>query len=242
MCTKQYFLCDEIWISKKLLLVAHFFVTVLNYRTYNVTCNYLYTCPHTEASPLVVATGTSTTTTTANRVGRWANVAAIVNKIIKLKKASPVDKDAIRASVKELIDAKRTFAQHNDGIGVYGEKWEEPLLTKKQKLQAKEKAKMAMDAAAETQAKEKAKMENAAEKQAKEKAKMDAAADDASEGEGGKVKAWCVERGFCCSLILCCPCLCCFFTMNKTVRENPHFPYGLVLREMWYQMWYGTGE
>ena len=217
----------------------------------------------TEASPLVVASTTTTTTTkiTANRVELRANVAAIVDKIIKLQKASPVDKDAIRASVKELIDAKRTFAQHNGGIGVYGEKWEEPL-TKKQKQQqqqAKEKAKMAMEAAAaEQQAKEKATMENAAEKQqakekakmapmdaaakkqAKERAKMDAAADDASEGEGGKVKAWCVERGFCCCLILCCPCLCCFFTMNKTVRRNPHFPYGLVLREMWYQMWYGT--
>ena len=64
----------------------------------------------TEASPLVVATSTTTTTTgTANRVELRANVAAIVNKIIKLKKASPVDKDAIRASVKELIDAKRAY-------------------------------------------------------------------------------------------------------------------------------------
>ena len=44
----------------------------------------------------------------------WANVAAIV------------DKDAIKASVEDLIDAKcayRTFAQHNNGRGVYGEKW-----------------------------------------------------------------------------------------------------------------------
>ena len=124
----------------------------------------------TEASPLVVAT-TTTTKSTANRVKLRANVAAIVDKIIKLKKASPVDKDAIRASVKELI--------HNDGIGLYGEKWEEPFpLTKKQKQQAKEKAKMSMDAAAE--------------KQANEKAEMDAAAAAASGvGKGEKGKACC---------------------------------------------------
>jgi predicted NBD/HSP70 family sugar kinase len=81
----------------------------------------------TEASPRVA------TTTTANLEELRANVTAIAEKITALKKASPVDKDAmIGASVKELLDAKRAFAQHNNGIGLDGTKWEEPL-TKKQK-------------------------------------------------------------------------------------------------------------
>ena len=81
----------------------------------------------TKAIPLVA------TTTTANLEELRANVTTIAEKITALKKASPVDKDAmIGASVKELLDAKRTFAQHNNGIGLDGTKWEEPL-TKKQK-------------------------------------------------------------------------------------------------------------
>ena len=52
---------------------------------------------------------------------------AIAEKINELKKASPVDKVAIGAAVKELLDAKRSYAGKNNGIGVDGKPWEEPL-------------------------------------------------------------------------------------------------------------------
>jgi hypothetical protein len=73
-------------------------------------------------------------------------VTEIGDKIVALKKASPVDKDAIGAAVKELLDAKRTFAQNNGGVGVDGKPWEEPM-TKAQK-KAKAKAEKAAAAAA----------------------------------------------------------------------------------------------
>ena len=60
----------------------------------------------TEASPLIVAT-----TATANLEELRANVTAIAEKITALKKASPIDKDAMigASSVKELLNAKRTY-------------------------------------------------------------------------------------------------------------------------------------
>ncbi len=66
-----------------------------------------------------------------------AKVQSIADKITELKKANPVDKDAIGASVKELLDAKRTFAQSNNGIGVDGKPWEEPMSKAEKKKKAK---------------------------------------------------------------------------------------------------------
>ncbi len=64
-------------------------------------------------------------------------VETIADKITELKKANPVDKDAIGASVKELLDAKRAFAQSNNGIGVDGNPWEEPMSKADKKKKAK---------------------------------------------------------------------------------------------------------
>ena len=83
---------------------------------------------------------------TANLDDLRGQVTALAEKITELKKATPVDKDAIGSAVKELLDAKRAFAQNNNGIGVDGKPWEEPM-TKAQK-KAKEKAEKAAKAAA----------------------------------------------------------------------------------------------
>ena len=78
-----------------------------------------------------------------------AKVQTIADKITELKKANPVDKDAIGASVKELLDAKRTFAENNNGIGIDGKPWEEPMSKADKKKKAKaEKAAAAAAAAA----------------------------------------------------------------------------------------------
>ncbi len=75
-----------------------------------------------------------------------SNVTNLASKITELKKCNPVDKDAISSCVAELLNAKRTFAQNNNGIGVDGKPWEEPLSKKEKK--AKEKAEKAAAAAA----------------------------------------------------------------------------------------------
>ena len=64
-------------------------------------------------------------------------VDALAEKITNLKKANPVDKDTIAVSVKALLDAKRTFAQNNNGIGVDGKPWEEPMSKAEKKAKAK---------------------------------------------------------------------------------------------------------
>lgn len=64
-------------------------------------------------------------------------VDSLAQKINDLKKANPVDKDAIATSVKELLDTKRTFAQNNNGIGVDGKPWEEPMTKSQKKAKAK---------------------------------------------------------------------------------------------------------
>mmetsp|Transcript_12588 Transcript_12588/g.14656 ORF Transcript_12588/g.14656 Transcript_12588/m.14656 type:complete len:902 (-) Transcript_12588:42-2747(-) len=75
-----------------------------------------------------------------------AQVTNISEKIVNLKKAAPVDKDAIAATVKELLDAKRTFSKNNNGIGVDGKPFEEPM--SKAEKKAKAKAEKAAAAAA----------------------------------------------------------------------------------------------
>lgn len=59
-----------------------------------------------------------------------------------LKSSSEPDKDAIATAVAELLDAKRSFANNNGGIGVDGNKWEEPM-SKKDKKKAEKAAKAA---------------------------------------------------------------------------------------------------
>ena len=66
-----------------------------------------------------------------------SQVETIAQKIIDLKKCNPVNKDAITTSVKELLDAKRLYAQSNNGIGVDGKPWEEPMTKSQKKAKAK---------------------------------------------------------------------------------------------------------
>ncbi len=61
----------------------------------------------------------------------------LAEKINSLKKAEPVDKQAVGAAVKDLLDAKRNFANNNGGIGVDGKPWEEPLSKAEKKKKAK---------------------------------------------------------------------------------------------------------
>lgn len=74
---------------------------------------------------------------TVNLEEQGTLVAALAEKITNLKKASPVDKDALAAGVKDLLDAKRTYAQSNNGIGVDGKPWEEPMTKAQKKAKAK---------------------------------------------------------------------------------------------------------
>jgi hypothetical protein len=60
--------------------------------------------------------------------------------IKSLKSSSEPDKDAIATAVADLLDAKRTFAANNGGIGVDGNPWEEPM-SKKDKKKAEKTAK-----------------------------------------------------------------------------------------------------
>jgi len=73
-------------------------------------------------------------------------VTALAEKVATLKTAAPVDKDAIAATVKDLLDAKRTFAQNNNGIGVDDKPFEEPM--SKAEKKKKDKADKAAAAAA----------------------------------------------------------------------------------------------
>jgi len=72
-------------------------------------------------------------------------ITALGDKIKSLKSDSPVNKEAVDASVKELLAAKKSYADNNNGIGVDGKPYEEPL-TKEQK-----KAKSKPDKAAGTE-------------------------------------------------------------------------------------------
>ena len=75
-----------------------------------------------------------------------AKVDGLAQKITDLKKADVVDKNAIAAAVKDLLDAKRSYAQNNSGVGVDGKPWEEPL--SKSEKKKRDKAKKAADQAA----------------------------------------------------------------------------------------------
>lgn len=75
-----------------------------------------------------------------------ARISTLGESIKQLKSSSEPDKDAIATAVNALLDAKRTYAKNNGGIGVDGKPFEEPM-TKAQK-KAAEKAKKAAAAAA----------------------------------------------------------------------------------------------
>ncbi len=66
---------------------------------------------------------------------------------IKLLKSSDQQSDAndIASAVAALLDAKRTYALNNGGIGVDGKPWEEPL-TKSQKKKLEKEKKAAIEA------------------------------------------------------------------------------------------------
>ena len=66
-----------------------------------------------------------------------ADIAQMGNKIKELKLAAPVDKDAIGAAVKEMLDAKKLYADNNNGIDVDGKPYEEPLTNAQKKAKAK---------------------------------------------------------------------------------------------------------
>ena len=67
-------------------------------------------------------------------------------KLLKSSSGDP-DKDAIATAVASLLDAKRTYAKNNNGIGVDGKPWEEPM-TKQQKKKLEKEKKAAAAAAA----------------------------------------------------------------------------------------------
>lgn len=64
-------------------------------------------------------------------------VTQIGDRIKELKSASEVDKDAIGAAVKDLLAAKKKYADNNNGIGVDGKPYEEPLSKAEKKKRAK---------------------------------------------------------------------------------------------------------
>ena len=66
-----------------------------------------------------------------------AEIDAIGEKIRDLKGSSEVDKDAIAAAVKALNEAKKNYADSNNGIGVDGKLYEAPISKAEKKAKAK---------------------------------------------------------------------------------------------------------
>lgn len=54
-------------------------------------------------------------------------ITTLGESIKQLKSSSEPDKDAISSAVASLLDAKRTYAKNNGGVGVDGKPWEEPM-------------------------------------------------------------------------------------------------------------------
>ena len=70
-----------------------------------------------------------------------AEIDAIGERIKSLKSATgEVDKDGIAAAVASLVAAKKTYADNNNGIGVDGKPFEEPLTKAQKKAKAKAEA------------------------------------------------------------------------------------------------------
>ena len=68
-----------------------------------------------------------------------SQISTLASQIQSLKSSSEPDGDAVAAAVAALLDAKRTYARGNGGIGVDGNKWEEPLSKKEKKRVEKKK-------------------------------------------------------------------------------------------------------
>ena len=78
-----------------------------------------------------------------------STITTLGESIKELKSSAEPDKDAIATAVAALLDAKRTYASNNGGIGVDGKKWEEPMTkSQKKKLEKEKKAKEAAEKAA----------------------------------------------------------------------------------------------
>ena len=78
-----------------------------------------------------------------------STITTLGESIKELKSSAEPDKDAIATAVAALLDAKRTYAANNGGIGVDGKKWEEPMTkSQKKKLEKEKKAKEAAEKAA----------------------------------------------------------------------------------------------
>ncbi|KAL7540068.1 hypothetical protein ACHAWF_006587 [Thalassiosira exigua] len=121
-----------------------------------------------------------------------SSIAAIGESIKLLKSSAEPDKDAVAAAVKSLLDAKRTYAQNNGGIGVDGKKWEEPMSKSEKKKAEKAKKKAAEAAAAGGGEANKVSEANAAKKAAKKtenKAKKAAMKASAKDGGGAPAAA-----------------------------------------------------
>ena len=65
-----------------------------------------------------------------------AEITALGENIKQLKSSSG-DKEAVDAAVKALLAAKKTYADNNNGIGVDGKPYEEPLSKAEKKAKAK---------------------------------------------------------------------------------------------------------
>jgi len=70
-----------------------------------------------------------------------AEVEKLGEEIRNLKAASEVDKNAVGAAVKALTEAKKKYADNNNGVGVDGKPYEVPM--SKAEKKAKEKAEKA---------------------------------------------------------------------------------------------------
>jgi hypothetical protein len=64
-------------------------------------------------------------------------ISALGVKIRDLKAEGSADKDIIDAVVKELLSAKKRYAENNNGIGVDGRPYEEPLTKAQKKAKVK---------------------------------------------------------------------------------------------------------
>jgi hypothetical protein len=60
-----------------------------------------------------------------------ADIKTIGEKIVALKAMTPVNKENIGAAVQELLEAKKLYAESNNGIGIDGKPFE--TLTKSEK-------------------------------------------------------------------------------------------------------------
>ena len=64
-------------------------------------------------------------------------ISQLGEEVKSLKSNSPDDKAAIGAAVTKLLDAKRLYAKNNNGLGVDGKPFEEPMSKAEKKAKAK---------------------------------------------------------------------------------------------------------